>query len=59
MTSKNNNLVFEMIDDVESDEVVKDIMKKIFSSEIRHSNSSSATKIKVNYCRELVEKVVK
>lgn len=59
MSSKNNNLVFEMIDKLESDDTIKEIMKKIFSSELSHTNATSAKKAKVTYCREVVEKVVK
>lgn len=59
MASKSNNLVYEMIDEVESDNNVKNAMKKIFQNEIARSNSSSATKLKVNYCREIIEKAIK
>lgn len=58
MKNKNNNLVMEMIDQLDVDDSTKGAMKRIFESEIIHSNSSS-NKTKVNNCREVIERVTK
>lgn len=58
MKNKNNNLVIEMIDRLDVDDITKSSMKKIFESEVIHSNDTSS-KTKVINCREVIEKVTK
>lgn len=52
-----NSLVLEMIKKADLDDDTKKAMESIFINELAHLNSPS--KVKVNRCREIVEKVVK